>query len=189
MLLEKMHRYRYRLRIENLLAKGLVLGKNVTIEYTAYIDDDYPYLIRIGDNCTLTSHVRLLAHDATVCKFTDGHTRVGKVELKENCFIGERSIILPGVTIGPNVLVAAGSVVKGDIAPNSCVAGVPAKAYGRFDELIERHRQRIEHSNVFAYSDLHSNEQIREAIWECVQNRDIYVRGHTGKYPYTLNGE
>ncbi|UCC77885.1 MAG: hypothetical protein JSW37_05845, partial [Anaerolineales bacterium] len=80
-------------------------------------------------------------------------------------------------------------VVKGDIAPNSCVAGVPAKAYGRFDELIERHKQRIEQSNVFAYSELKSSKEIRERVWECVQYGDIYVRGHTGKYPYTLNGE
>jgi acetyltransferase-like isoleucine patch superfamily enzyme len=184
-----MRQYRFQMRIRRLVDSGLVIGRNVTIEYTAYIDDDYPYLIRIGDNCTITNHVRVLAHDATVFKFTAGHTRVGKVELKDNCFIGEGSIILPGVTIGPNALVAAGSVVKGDIPPNCCAAGVPARPYGRFDELIERHKRRIEQCSVFEFSDLNMDDQIRERIWEAAQDGDAYVRGYTGRYPYTLNGE
>ena len=77
-LLESIHHYRYRMRIRDLVARGLVVGSNVTIEYTAFIDDDFPYLIRIGDNCSISNHVRLLAHDATMFKFTKGHTRLGK---------------------------------------------------------------------------------------------------------------
>jgi maltose O-acetyltransferase len=188
-LLERIHYYRYRMRIRDLVARGLVLGKNVTIEYTAYIDDDFPYLVRIGDNCSISNHVRLLAHDATTFKFTNGHTRLGKVELKDNCFIGERSIILPGVTIGPNVLVAAGSVVNRDIPPNSCVAGVPARVYARFDDLIEQHKRRMEERSVFKFSDLSMDEQIRENIWKAVQDGDAYLRGYAGRYPYTLNCE
>jgi maltose O-acetyltransferase len=190
-LLEKIHYYRYCLRIRDLVARGLVLGKNVTIEYSASIDDDFPYLIRIGDNCSISNHVRLLAHDATTFKFTNGHTRLGKVELKDNCFIGERSIILPGVTIGPNVLVAAGSVVNRDIPPNSCVAGVPARVYARFDDFIERHKRQIKERDVFEYSDLglKSDEQLKKRIWQAVQDGEAYVRGYVGKYPYTLNSE
>jgi maltose O-acetyltransferase len=188
-LLEKTRQYRYRMRIEGLVARGLVLGKNVTIEYTAYIDDNYPYLVRIGDNCSIANHVRLLAHDAATFKFTNGYTRLGKVELRDNCFIGERAIILPGVTIGPNVLVAAGSVVKGDIPPNSCAAGVPARVYATFEDWIERHKRRIEESAVFEFSDPSIDEQMRERIWESVQDSDAYLRGYTGRYPYTLDGE
>jgi maltose O-acetyltransferase len=168
------------------MERGLVVGNNVTIEYTAFIDDDFPYLIRIGDNCSISNHVRLLAHDATIFKFTKGHTRLGKVELKDNCFIGERAVILPGVTMGPNVLVAAGSVVNRDIPPNSCVAGVPARVYAKFDDLIERHKQRIEEASIFKFSDLELDEQIKEKIWDAVQGGDAYVKGYTGKYPYTL---
>jgi acetyltransferase-like isoleucine patch superfamily enzyme len=188
-LLEKIHYYRYRMRIGDLVARGLVLGKNVTIEYTAYIDDDFPYLVRIGDNCSISNHVRLLAHDGTTFKFTHGHTRLGKVELKDNCFIGERVIILPGVTIGPNVLVVAGSVVNRDIPPNSCVAGVPARFYARFDDLIERHKQRMEERSVFLFSDLNKDEQIEEKIRAAVQDGDAYLRGYLGRYPYTLNSD
>jgi len=183
--------YRYRTRIRRLMARGLVVGKNVTIQYSAQIDDVYPYLIRIGDNCSISNEVRILAHDATPFKFTNGYTRLGKVEIRDNCFIGERAIILPGVTIGPNVLIAAGAVVNRDIPPNSCAAGVPARVYARFDDLIERHKQRIEERSVFEYSDLSSKVEVRlrNKVWESVQDGDAYVRGFVGRYPYTLNSE
>lgn len=186
-LLEMIRLYRYRLRIGRLVERGLRLGRNVTIEYTASIDDDFAHLIEIGDNCSISNQVRILAHDATTFKFTGGHTRLGKVVLKENCFIGEKTIILPGVTLGPNVLVAAGSVVNRDIPPNSCAAGVPARVYAKFDELIERHRQRLAERTVFDYTDLSGDQNIREKTWAAVQNGDAYLRGYTGKYPYTLN--
>jgi maltose O-acetyltransferase len=185
--------YIYRTRIRFLIARGLVIGKNVTIAKSATIDVGYCYLIRIGDNCSIAEHVRLLAHDAATFKFTGGHTRLGKIEIKDNCFIGDRSTILPGVTIGPNVLVAAGSVVNRDIPPNSCVAGVPARVYARFDEYIERNKQRIEEGNVFEFSDLIDNlnnpdEQAKAKVWESVQDgRYAYVRGYTGKDPYGWN--
>jgi len=187
--LEKWHYYKYRVRMRELIARGLVLGKNVTIAPSAYIDSGYPYLISIGDNCSIASDVRLLAHDATPFKFTNGHTRLGKIEIKDNCFIGERAIVLPGVTIGPNVLVAAGSVVNRDIPPNSCVAGVPARVYAKFDAFIRQHQERIGEMAIFEYSDLHPkiDEQLRRRVWESVQDGDSYVKGYVGKYLYTLN--
>jgi len=188
-LLAKIQLYRYHVRMRDLVARGLVLGKNVTIQYSVEIDDEYPYLIRIGNNCSISNQVRLLAHDATLFKFTDGHTRLGKIEIRDNCFIGERAIILPGVTMGPNVLVAAGSVVNKDILPNSCVMGVPARFYARFDDLIERHKQQIEERNVVQFSDLKMDDQIGKKIWRAVQDGDVYVKGYVGRYPYTLNSE
>lgn len=45
----------------------------------------------------------------------------------DNCWIGEKATLLPGVTLGDGVVVAAGAVVRGNISANSVVAGVPAK--------------------------------------------------------------
>lgn len=54
--------------------------------------------------------------------------------------IGTRSIILPDVKIGNNVVIAAGSIITKDI-PDNCVAdGVPAKVIGNFDDLVEKRR-------------------------------------------------
>jgi len=181
--------YRYRMRIRRLIARGLVVGKNVIIEHSAHIDDVYPYLIRIGDNCSISNEVRILAHDATPFKYTDGYTRLGKVEIKDNCFIGERAIVLPGVTIGPNVLIAAGSFVNRDVPPNSCMAGVPARVYAQFDSLIERHKQQIATRPVFEYSDLNPecDDRLKRSVWEAVQDGDAYLKGYVGRYPYTLD--
>lgn len=198
-LIAKLHRmidYKiYNTRIKVLIARGLIIGKNVTLARSAFIDPAYPYLIRIGDNCSIAEHVRLLAHDAATFKFADEHTRLGKIEIRDNCFIGDSSIILPGVTIGPNVLVAAGSVVTRDIPPNSCVAGIPARVYARFDDYIERNQQQIEDGCVFEFSALIDNldrldQQIKGKVWESLQDgRYAYVKGYTGRDPDTWHGD
>jgi maltose O-acetyltransferase len=183
----------YHIRIKILISRGLIIGKNVTISRSVALDTGYPYLISIGDNCSLAEQVRLFAHDAATFKFLGGCTRLGKITIKENCFIGDRSTILPGVTIGPNVLVAAGSVVNRDIPPNSCVAGVPARVYAKFDEYIEKNRQQLETGKVFEYADLigridQLDSRARAQIVESVQNGNhAYVRGFTGRNPYTWN--
>jgi len=181
----------YCYRIKDLVKRGLILGKNVTIAPAAYIDESYPYLISIGDNCTVSNGVRLVAHDASPFKFTDQYTRLGKIEIKDNCYIGEKAIILPGVTIGPNVLIAAGSVVNRDIPPNSCVAGVPARFYAKFEDFIARHKELIKERAIFEYADLQlkKNEYLKRKVKESVQNGDAYVKGYVGKYPYTLNND
>jgi maltose O-acetyltransferase len=173
--------------------RGLTVGKNVTISKNAVIDTTYPYLISLGDNCSIAEHVRVLAHDAATFKFLDGHTRLGKVEIKDNCFVGDRSTILPGVTIGPNVLVAAGSVVNRDIPPNSCVAGVPARVYGKFDDYLERNRQQIREGSVFEFALLADqldslDEAMKMTVRESIENgHPAYVKGYTGRNPYTWN--
>ena len=187
--------FKYRTRIRVLIARGLVLGRNVTIAKTAVIDASYPYLIRIGDNCSIAEEVRIWSHDAATFKFTGGYARLGRVEIRDNCFIGDRSTILPGVTIGPDALVTAGSVVNRDVPPNTCVAGVPARVYARFGEFIERNQQQIQAGSVFECSDLvdsldNLDERVKATVWESVQNGgDAYVRGFTGRNPYTWNAD
>lgn len=64
--------------------------------------------------------------------------RVGKVVLNDNVFVGHGAIILPGVTVGPNAIVAAGAVVSKDVPENSVVAGVPARVIGDVDLLVKK---------------------------------------------------
>ena len=49
-------------------------------------------------------------------------------------WLGARAVILPGTTLGRNVVVAAGSVVRGDVPDHAVVAGVPAKVVRRFED-------------------------------------------------------
>jgi hypothetical protein len=53
--------------------------------------------------------------------------KVGKVDIRDNVFIGHGCIIQPGVTIGPNAIVCAGTVVNRDVDEGMVVAGIPAK--------------------------------------------------------------
>ena len=123
--------------IENLKRKGLKLGKNVEIIDTFFFDPSHCFLISIGDNCTICPNVRLIAHDASTKKIL-GFTKIGMINIKENCFIGDSVIVLPNVTIGSNSIVGAGSVVTKSIPPDSVAAGNPASVITSVSEYIEK---------------------------------------------------
>jgi carbonic anhydrase/acetyltransferase-like protein (isoleucine patch superfamily) len=53
--------------------------------------------------------------------------KFGRINILDNCVIGFRVILLPGVTIGPDSVIAAGSVVSRSIPPGVLAAGNPAK--------------------------------------------------------------
>ncbi len=179
---------RYLNKLQRNINNGLKIGENVTIMPSVVIDERYPYLISIGNNCSLSNGVLILAHDATTFKFTNGFTRIGKVEIKDNCFLGTNVIVLPGVTIGPNVMVAAGSVVNKNIPPNSCVAGVPARVYQKFDEFIQHHKDATNKSPVFDYKEFDSpNREFKEKIKTLVEEDNIYVKGYEGRFPWTVS--
>jgi maltose O-acetyltransferase len=185
---DKIKHLNYQRRLNNCIINGLTLGSNVTIMPGAFIDPRYSFLISIGDNCSISNGVTIVAHDASTYKFTNGFTRLGKVEIKENCYIGTNVIILPGVTIGPNVLIAAGSVVNKSIPPNSCVAGVPARFYSKFDEFIKHHEEIINSTSTFDYNDFNSpTDNFKKKIMKILDDNPVYVKGFWGKFPWTNN--
>jgi carbonic anhydrase/acetyltransferase-like protein (isoleucine patch superfamily) len=67
----------------------------------------------------------------------------GKITIQDNCVIGVSSIILPGVTIGPDSIVGAGSVVTRDVPPKSVAAGNPARVLCTLDEYIAKCSRRM----------------------------------------------
>lgn len=109
------------------------INMNVTITDPAYVS--------LGNNVHLTG-CTLFGHDGSVnmvnLAFDLNLDFVGKIDIRDNVFIGHQAIILPGVTIGPNAIVAANSVVSRDVPPNSVVGGVPAKVLCTLDEWITR---------------------------------------------------
>ena len=112
---------------------GVTIGNNVHI-FDSYIDPLFPFLITIGDNTTLTD-VKVLAHDASTNKEL-GYTKIGKVQIGSNCFIGAKSLILPGVTIGDNVIIGAGSVITKDIPENSVAVGNPCRVVKSYEDYM-----------------------------------------------------
>ncbi|ORJ55886.1 capsule biosynthesis protein CapG [Geothermobacter hydrogeniphilus] len=89
-----------------------------------------PYLVSLGSHVTITSGVKFITHDGGVWVFRDESPDldiIAPIKVGNNVFIGINSIIMPGVTIGDNCVIAAGSVVARDIPSGSVAAGVPSK--------------------------------------------------------------
>lgn len=105
-----------------------------------------PYLIRIGDNVTITAGVKFITHDASTrlfrYRFSSMNSRFGNlfgpIVIGNNCFIGVDTILLPDTIIGDNCIVGAGAVVKGKFPENSVIVGVPARRVSSLDEYIEK---------------------------------------------------
>lgn len=76
-------------------------------------------------------------------------TKVGQVNIGNNCFIGWGAIILPNIKIGNNCIIGAGTIVTRDIPDNSVVTGNPAKIIGKTDEFINKHKQYMKEKPVF----------------------------------------
>ena len=115
------------------------MGKHCSIQTNAVITD--PFHVRLGDNVHLTG-CTLFGHDGVVSmlKRLSGRPldRMGKIDIGDNVFVGHQAIILPGVTIGCNAVVAAGAVVTRDVPANTIVAGNPARAIGTVSDLLQR---------------------------------------------------
>lgn len=109
-----------------LIARGLKVGKNFDRHQGCYIDPTHCFLIKIGDNVTFSIRVTVMAHDASTKEFL-GYSKIGRVTIGDNVFVGANTTILPGVQIGNNVIIGAGSVVTRSIPDNMVAAGNPAK--------------------------------------------------------------
>lgn len=109
---------------------GMDIHPSVVMSLSARLDKTHPRGIHVGEGTYIAFDAAVLAHDMTRAMKTD--TRIGK-----NCFIGARSIILPGVTIGDGCVVGSGSVVTKDVPSGSAVAGNPAQIIRSGIETLE----------------------------------------------------
>lgn len=142
------YKFRGEVTTEDLIARGLKVGKNFKRLNNVIIDDSHAWLISIGDDVTLAPRVHILAHDAST-KAALGKTRIGLVNIGNNVFIGANSTILPGVTIGDNVVIGAGSIVSKNIPSNSLALGNPVKVVCSYDEYIESKKQEMRTKPVY----------------------------------------
>ena len=125
--------------IKYLRANGAIIGKN-----TRFIDPkkcsvdpgrlDY---IQIGENCCF-SVASIIAHDYSWYILRDSYNDIlpdpgGRIVIGNNCFIGYKSCILKGTTIGDNVIIGAYSIVKGNIPSNTVWCGIPARQISTLD--------------------------------------------------------
>ena len=91
-----------------------------------YPDFEGRHRIEIGADCYIAPHVRFHAAGHDLDDLT-AHTG-GDIIVADGVWLGAGSILLPGITVGRDSVVAAGSVVTADVAPDTIVGGVPARA-------------------------------------------------------------
>ncbi|EHQ91831.1 acyltransferase [Desulfosporosinus youngiae] len=131
-------------RAEFARRKGIynAIGENVMIQSRKI--PLYSRLIRFHNNIMVASNVTFLTHDVTHNmlnkafpdnKFTE---KIGCIEIMDNVFIGANSTILYNIRIGPDAIVAAGSVVTKDVPENTVVGGNPARVIGTFDDYVKK---------------------------------------------------
>lgn len=130
----------------DLIKRGAKVGTNVQI-WTNKIDKTHAYLLEIGDN-VIISDARILLHDGST-KISLGYSRIGKVIIGNNVFIGADAIILPGVTIGDKVIVGAGTVVNKSVSSNTVVVGNPARVVSTYDEFVSKNKDLMSKRPVF----------------------------------------
>ena len=136
----------YRLRgeytTEKLINMGMQVGKNFKRLNGVILDPAHCWLIEIGDNVTLAPRVHVLCHDASTKTFLN-YTKIGRVTIGNNVFVGAETVILPGVKIGSNVVIGANSTVTHDVPDNSVVVGSPARVIGSLDEYLNKERNQM----------------------------------------------
>ena len=118
---------------------GVTVGENCRL-FTSKFGSE-PFLIKIGNKVTITSGVKFINHDGSTWLMRDEKGRrylYQRIDIGNNVFIGVNSIIMPGVKIEDNVIVAAGSVITKSIPSGVIVAGVPAKIIGSYSEIEKR---------------------------------------------------
>lgn len=150
-----------------------MVGKNFYFQPRKIPQD--PKFIIFHDNVCVASNVTFITHDGINKVFNNLNPNkkcneyYGCIEIMDNVFIGANSTILSNVRIGPNVIVAAGSVITKDVPANSIVGGVSGQVIGDFSKLYERRMAKSSES----ISALNKDERAVLCWKEFFQHHDI----------------
>ena len=142
---------------------GMHIGKKCAIN--SNIASTEGYLVSLGDNVTIAGNVSLITHDNSVSKMIPNSTDVfGRIKIGNNCFIGGRSVIMYGVELADDIIVASGSVVTKSFHRNRIViGGNPARIIGDYDSFIEKMKDKVFNLDEIARDNIQTTIESNES--------------------------
>lgn len=109
--------------------------------------DSEPYLIFLAKGVKLSSGVRFVTHDGGVHVLrkikNKPYDKFGKISVGENTFIGNNAAIMPGVSIGKNVINGYGSIVTKNVPDNEVWAGIPERKIETIEEYFNKNESKL----------------------------------------------
>jgi len=175
----KSERARLERRWASLRALGMQIGQGVNLPASTWVDTATCFAISIGDWCGFGEQCLILSHDAQMDEFLDVGL-VQKVVIHESCHFGSRTVILPGVEVGPRTMVGANSVVAKSLPPDTVCAGSPAKVICSLDEYLDRHVARLETAKKFPWTEYNIGSMTPDRLQELMAALDegpVYITG------------
>lgn len=109
------------------------VGKQTSFALMAMPDVMFPEKITVGDNSIIGYNTTILTHEYLIEEY-----RIGEVIIGNEVMIGANTTILPGVTIGDQAIISAGTLVHKDVLPGTFVGGNPMKLIYTKDEMENR---------------------------------------------------
>jgi len=129
-------------RVALFCPENISLGDKVILNDGVILQSCEDTAVEICDNVVLSYDAMILTGGIDPTGRVHGHLSF-PVVIKDRVWIGARAIVLPGVTIGEDAVVAAGSVVTKDVPPNTLVAGVPAQFVKKLEANMNSERKQL----------------------------------------------
>ena len=123
---------------------GVNVGENIFIGSGVWIDSGHSDMLIIEDNVHIAGECTILCHQRNLSNYHIGDVyaklgyKIEKVHLKKGCLIGQRTMVMPGVTIGEGAIVGAYSLVTKDIPASTIALGRPAKVVKKISKIMDK---------------------------------------------------